>query len=72
MKKECPDSLRKLFAVFNENEIALNALGLDTKASDFILIHILSKKLDSETAKQWQFTNVDGKLQIMDALRKFL
>ena len=72
MKKECRDSLRKLIGVFNENKMALNALGLDTKASDFKWIHILSEKLDSETAKEWQLTNVDGKLQNMDALRKFL
>ena len=52
--------------------MALNALGIDTKASDFIWIHVLSEKLDSETAKEWQLTNVDGKLQSMDSLRKFL
>ena len=72
MKKECPESLRKLIGVFNENEMALNALGLGTKASDFMWIHILAGKLDSETAKEWQLTNVDGKLQSMNALRKFL
>ena len=30
MKKESPDSLRKLVGVFNENEMALSALGIDT------------------------------------------
>ena len=52
--------------------MALNALGIDTKASDLIWIHVLSEKLDSETAKEWQLTNVDGKLQSMDSLRKCL
>ena len=73
MKKESPDSLRKLIGVFNENEMALSALGIDTKACDFIWvhIHILSEKLDGETAKEWQLTNVDGKMRSMDDIRKF-
>ena len=72
VRKEGPDSLRKLIGTFNENEMALSALGIDTKASDFIWVHILSEKLDSETAKEWQLTNVDGKMKTMDDLRQFL
>ena len=71
MKKESPDSLRKLICVFNENEMALSALGVDTKACDFIWV-IMSDKLDGETAEEWQLTNVDGKMRSMDDLRKFL
>ena len=36
MRKEGPDSLRKLIGIFNENEMALSALGIHTKACDFI------------------------------------
>ena len=72
MRKEGTDSLRKLIGTFNENEMALSALGIDTKACDFIWVHILSEKLDSETAKEWQLTNVDGKMKTMDDLREFL
>ena len=72
MRKEGPDSLRKLIGTFNENEMALSALGIDTKACDFIWVHILSEKLDNETAKEWQLTNVDGKMKTMDDLRQFL
>ena len=61
MKKESPDSLRKLIGVFNENEMALSALGIDTKACYFIWVHILSDKLNGETAKEGQLTNVDEK-----------
>ena len=72
MRKEGPDSLRKLIGTFNENEMALSALGIDTKACDFIWVHILSEKIDNETAKEWQLTNVDGKMKTMDDLRQFL
>ena len=72
MKKEGPDSLRKLIGTFNENETALSALGIDTKACDFNWVHILSEKLDKETANEWQLTNVDGKMKTMDDLRQFL
>ena len=71
MRKEGPDSLRKLISTFNENEMALSASGIDTKACDFIWVHILSEKLDSETAKEWQLTNVDGKMKTMNDLRQF-
>ena len=35
MRKEGPDCLRKLMRTFNVNEMALSALGIDTKACDF-------------------------------------
>ena len=35
-------------------------------------MHILSEKLDSETAAEWQLTSVDGKMKTMDDLRQFL
>ena len=72
MRKEGPDWLRKLIGFFNENEMALSALGIDTKACDFIWVHILSETLDCETAKKWQLTNVDGKMKTMDDLKHFL
>ena len=72
MRKEGPDCLRNLIGTFNENEMALSALGIDTKACDFIWVHILSEKLDCETAKEWQLTNVDGKMKTMDDLKHFL
>ena len=52
--------------------MALSALGNDTKSCDFVWGHILSEKLDSETAREWQLSNADGKLQSMEQLRKFL
>ena len=72
MRNEGPDCLRKLIGTFNENEMALSALGIDTKACDFIWVHILSEKLDCETAKEWQLTNVDGKMKTVDDLKHFL
>ena len=72
MKKDSADSLRKLIGIFNENEMALSALGIDTKSCDFVWVHILSEKLDSETAREWQLSNAYGKLQSMEQLRKFL
>ena len=72
MRKEGPDRLRKLIGTFNENEMALSALGIDTKACDFIWVHFFVGALDSETAKEWQLTNVDGKMKTTDDLRQFL
>ena len=72
MKKDSADSLRKLIGIFNENEMALSGLGIDTKSCDFVWVHILSEKLDSETPREWQLSNADGKLQSMEELRKFL
>ena len=31
----------------------------------------MSEKLDCETAKEWQLTNVDGRIKTMDFLRQF-
>ena len=72
MKKDSAGSLRKLIGNFNENEMALIALVIDTKSCDFVWVHILSEKLDSETAREWQLSNADGKMQSMEQLRKFL
>ena len=36
MRKESPDSLRKLIGTFNEDKMALSALDFDAKACDFI------------------------------------
>ena len=43
-----------------------------TRKVDFVWVHILSEKLDSETAREWQLSNADGKLQSMEQLRNFL
>ena len=34
MRKDNPDSLRKLIGTFKESEMALSVLGIDTKARD--------------------------------------
>ena len=72
MRKECPDSLRKLIGTFNENKIALCALDFDAKACDFIWVQVLSEKPDCETAKEKQLANVDGKIRTMEDLTQFL
>ena len=52
--------------------MSLSALGIATKSCDFVWVQILSEKLESETAREWQLSNADGKLQSMEQLRKFL
>ena len=67
-----PESLRKLLNSITENEMALKALGIGSTECDFLWIHILSEKLDTVTAREWQLSNKDGKLKTLKELRQFL
>ena len=72
IKEESAEQLRKLVNVYLENSMALQALGLDTGASDFIWVHIISKKLDKESRRQWELQSRGDDIQSMDELQDFL
>ena len=72
VKPDHPESLRKLLNSFTENEMALKALGLGSTECDFLWIHILSEKLDTVSAREWQLSNKDGKVKTLQEFRQFL
>ena len=51
---ESASQLRQLLVSFEENLMAIEALKLNTKNSDFILVRILSEKLDQDSRRQWE------------------
>ena len=72
VKPDHPESLRKLLKSFTENEMALKAFGLGSTECDFRWIHILSEKLDTMSAREWQLSNKDGKVKTLQEFRQFL
>ena len=69
---ESASELRKLFVNFEENLMAIEALGVQTKTSDFIWIRILSERLDQESRRQWEIDYPGKELQTLDQLREFI
>ena len=47
-------SASQLLVSFEENLMAIEALKVNTKNSDFIWVRILSEKLDQESRRQWE------------------
>ena len=72
LKPDHPESLENLLNSFNQNELALSALGITSIEGDFRWIHISSEKLDTVTARDWQLSNKDGKLKTLQEFRQFL
>ena len=72
IKEESPDQLRKLISNFMENTMALQGMGLDVGPSDFIWVHIIAKKLDTQSRRQWELHSKGDGAQSMDSLKQFL
>ena len=69
IKEESPDQLRKLISIFTENTMALQGMGLDVGPSDFIWVHIIAKKLDTQSRRQWELHSKGDDAQSMDSLK---
>ncbi|XP_045781190.1 uncharacterized protein LOC123878141 [Maniola jurtina] len=54
MTKESGKSLRNLVDTINRNLCALNTLGQPTDHWDTLVIHLMSRKLDSVTFREWE------------------
>ena len=52
--------------------MAIEALKVNTKNSDFIWVRILSEKLDQESRRQWELDYPGKKLQTLQQLRDFI
>ena len=69
---ESASELRRLFVNFEENLMAIEALGVQTETCDFIWIRILSKRLDQESRRQWEIDYPGKEFQTFDQLREFI
>lgn len=75
LTRESDKSLRYLVDNITKNLRALNSLGLstDNPACDYMVIFLLSAKLDNRTTQKWQeFRNTLGKIPNLDQFKKFL
>ena len=52
--------------------MALDAMGLNTSASDCIWVYTIGKKLDHETRRQWELHSAGDDLQTMIDMKLFL
>ena len=66
IKEESTDQLRKLISNFMANTMALQGMGLDVGPSDFIWVHIIAKKLDTQNRRQWELHSKGDDAQSMD------
>ena len=48
--------------------MALQGMGLDVGPSDFIWVHIIAKKLDTQSRRQWELHSKGDDAQSMDQL----
>ena len=69
---ESASQLRQLLVSFEENLMAIEALEVNTKNSDFIWVRILSEKLDQESRRQWELDYPGKKLQTLQQLQDFI
>jgi len=72
MKEESASSLRNTIDTLNKHLRALNVLGQSTEHWDALLIFLISNKLDSITAREWEKERVDKDLPTLDEFKGFL
>ena len=72
IKEELPDLIRKMNSNFMENTMALQGLGLNVGPSDFIWVHIMAEKLDTQSRRHWELHIKGDEAQSMDNLKQFL
>ena len=72
LKQESPDQIRNIVGVYVENTMALEAMGMDIQASDFMWVYLIAMKLDSETRQEWELHTTGDGVQTMASMRQFL
>ncbi len=65
-------TLRKMLSTFVENTMALGAMGYDVNSSDFVWVHVIAKKLDPASRREWELHHGGEDVQTMDAMKQFL
>ena len=53
LKQDSPQQLRKLLSTFVSNTMALETMGYDVNSSDFVWVHVIAKKLDPASRREW-------------------
>lgn len=73
---DSPQELRHLLDIFSENLLALEKLGFETTHWDFILFHVLIRKIDGESVKrfelQYETNNPNTDIPTFKQLKTFL
>ena len=72
LQGESASELRKLIVAFEENLMAIQALKVDISSSDFVWVHVLTKKLDSESRRQFELDHPGKDLQTLQQLTDFI
>ena len=72
LQGESASELRKLIVAFEKNLMAIQALKVDISSSDFVWVHVLTKKLDSESRRQFELDHPGKDLQTLQQLRDFI
>ncbi|XP_063722419.1 uncharacterized protein LOC134848836 [Symsagittifera roscoffensis] len=72
MKHESSAAIRRLINTYTENTMALTGLGLKIDQCDLIWVHVLAKKLDPETRRQWELSCAGSDVPKIKQLKKFL
>ena len=72
MKHESSAAIRRLINTYTENTMALAGLGLKIDQCDLIWVHVLAKKLDPETRRQWELSCAGSDVPKIKQMKKFL
>ncbi|XP_036146036.1 uncharacterized protein LOC118646691 [Monomorium pharaonis] len=72
IKEESAIQLRNVIDTLNKHLRALNVLGQSTEHWDALLIYLLSSKLDSITAREWEKEKADKELPTLEEFKVFL
>ncbi len=52
--------------------MALEATCYDVNSSDFVWVHLIAKKLDPASLREWELHHSGEDVQMMDAMKHFL
>ena len=58
LQGESASELRKLIVAFEANSMAIQALEVDISSTDFVWVHVLTKKLHSESRRQFELDHL--------------
>ena len=64
--------LRNVQEILDQNRRALENQGVNVKECDFLLLHLVTEKLDPETRKEWELSSTGSDLQTYDQFKDFL
>ena len=63
--RESAQQLRMLLVAFEDNLMAIQALKVYVTSSDFVWVHVLTKKLDPESRRQFELDHPVKELQTL-------